>query len=408
MALALLLQCEGLWAQGAQNTEQAKKVVARYIQAIQQADLKTIIDLQSKTPRVIAAIKASNPQVLWPKLIGQYYDESIAVLSKDIRGNAFQAFLPPSCKWNISEVRADAETATVYLTVDYPSVSDAPIVQQFHPYTGSPIGGSARLLKQTILQFLVDTRSQLMDRVTFVRLMQADAFWETPRFMILNVSWNSGKSFGDSPLGVRIDVLGGSTPFHSTIRCGSLTPQMKEHAAPGYIFAELEAISDEDFPLQCSLTVKEGSGRSDEVAFTVPQTPQGIIFVPRYCWVRNPWRLRGQGTPDSFCSLPIREFESGQSTAAQLETGRLRLLAAVGRYVSESMPQHYRELKADGTFYDSGEGLTGTYAVTGTYVVKGDQITFKGSGWTVRSKISENRIVDPDGETFTVKRPALK
>jgi tetratricopeptide (TPR) repeat protein len=316
MALALLLQCEGLWAQGARDTEQPKKVVARYIQAIQQADLKTIIDLQSNTPGQIAAIKASNPQALWAHLIGQYYDEKISSLSKDIssRGNYFQAFLPPSCKWSISEVRADADTAEVYVTVDYPLASDAPIAQQFDR---GPIRGSAKLLKHTILKFLVYTRSQLIGdlsgaveyvffgRSTFVRFEQADVYWETHPFRILNASWEQG-----SGVFLNIDVIGGSPPFNSTTKCGSLKPKMHEDANISIMWYGIE---DEHFPLRCSVKVTERLGQSDEVAFTVPQTPRGQLFISTYCWVRNPWRLRGQGIPNG-CSVPIREFESIQST----------------------------------------------------------------------------------------------
>ena len=79
---------------------------------------------------------------------------------------------------------------------------------------------------------------------------------------------------------------------------------------------------------------------------------------------------------------------------------KAKQLSAAGTYVSEKIPNDYRELKSDGTFYLQ----QGPAGMTGTYEIEGDQITFKlASGSAHRCKIEGNTIVDPDGERFTKK-----
>jgi len=66
-----LLVVQSARAGGGQHPAQPS-VIARYIQAIQKRDFKTIIDLTSYYQQQVAGIKAQNPHVLWPKLIGEY------------------------------------------------------------------------------------------------------------------------------------------------------------------------------------------------------------------------------------------------------------------------------------------------------------------------------------------------
>ena len=57
-------------------------VAARYIEALQKGDFRTVIDLSYGYQAEVAQIKAQNPQVLWPKLTNQYYDAKIAIRSQ--------------------------------------------------------------------------------------------------------------------------------------------------------------------------------------------------------------------------------------------------------------------------------------------------------------------------------------
>jgi len=177
-------------AQSAQSTPRPS-VVARYILAIQKRDFKTVIELTYSYQQEVAKIKANNPQVLWPKLIGEYqqskvstlsqqagywqnYGEGIAAMTGDptqtIR--ALQGLIPASCKWKITESRTDLvqdsiafgryQRTRVYVTVDYPSPSDSPIVDQ-------------NLLKETILEFTLNAKTQFIMAVS--RLSKADLYW---------------------------------------------------------------------------------------------------------------------------------------------------------------------------------------------------------------------------------------
>lgn len=47
-------------------------VAAKYLRALQQHDFKAVIESSASYQAEVDKIKASNPQVLWPNLIGQY------------------------------------------------------------------------------------------------------------------------------------------------------------------------------------------------------------------------------------------------------------------------------------------------------------------------------------------------
>jgi len=68
-----------------------------------------------------------------------------------------------------------------------------------------------------------------------------------------------------------------------------------------------------------------------------------------------------------------------------------------GKYVSERGGNRYREFKSDGTVF-SQEGAQAGYF---TYEIDGDELTVKSpSGRAVKCKIQDNKIIDPDGETW--------
>jgi hypothetical protein len=189
--VSVLPQCAG--PQGARRTSD-QNVIARYIQAIQKRDFKTVIDLTYSFQQQVQTIKANNPQVLWAKLIGEYYTSKASNLSNqpgfwqrygetlvggannpDQSVRALQDFLPNSCKWKVSESRTDQvqdpmtgalyQRTRVYVTVDYLSPAE------------SAIAGQQRL-KEAIIEFDVHAKSQLVMAVS--RLSQGDVYWPVP------------------------------------------------------------------------------------------------------------------------------------------------------------------------------------------------------------------------------------
>ncbi len=169
-------------ARQARGRRAAPGVIPRYIGALERRDFKTVINLTDYYRGQINNIKARNPRVLWPKLIGEYDQRTIPRFSEAPSGGAAflamsmammgdptqnirqaLALLPPSCKWSISETRRGPSLETVYVTVLYPKIAHAPII-------------GPRLLRQTILQFTLSRATGLVDSVAMVS--QANSFWD--------------------------------------------------------------------------------------------------------------------------------------------------------------------------------------------------------------------------------------
>ena len=181
LALSLLIPQRGMPAQASGPSAQAG-VTGRYIQAIQNRDFKTVINLTSYYHQKIESIKAQNPRVLWPKLLGEFYQQTIPDFRQttggplqslgatvmaamgDPSGNIRAALqlLPPSCKWSVTETRRGQQTDTVYVTVSYPDVMGAPIM-------------GSQLLGKTILRVTLNHQTRLVDTVQ--KVSQADTYW---------------------------------------------------------------------------------------------------------------------------------------------------------------------------------------------------------------------------------------
>ncbi len=177
---SFLLPGWGGRAQGGQTVSQSS-VLDRYIQAIRKKDFKTVIDLSDFYQQHVADIKAQNPRALWPKLIEEYYESTIPRFSTEPSGGASFAemsfammgdpaqsiraalvLLPSSCKWTISESRPGPQADSVYVTVDYPEIKDAPVV-------------GSQLLRHTILQFTLNRPTGLVGAIQ--KVSRADTYW---------------------------------------------------------------------------------------------------------------------------------------------------------------------------------------------------------------------------------------
>ena len=157
----------------AQSSESAEPV-PRYLRALQDRDMKTVVDLTAEYQSRMARIRAQNPQVMWVGLLGEYYDTTIASLqprSGYWRDRSGITHLRPGAEWEITETRTETanngqSAAVVYVTVHYPVLALAPIVGTSR---------DANLLKETILEFRVAGDPPLV--AGFRKLRQADVYW---------------------------------------------------------------------------------------------------------------------------------------------------------------------------------------------------------------------------------------
>jgi hypothetical protein len=152
-----LVECHGLTAPGGSGG-----TAKRYLTAAQRKDFKTIIDLTSSFQDSIQNIKRNNPQVLWTKLIGQYYDDQ----AKNLVHDPLLTLVPENAQWSITEQRpVGTNQTTVYATVRYATPADSPIIGQ-------------QRLKQGILQLNIFNTTQQVLGVG--RVEAADTYWPIP------------------------------------------------------------------------------------------------------------------------------------------------------------------------------------------------------------------------------------
>lgn len=309
-------------------------VAARYIEAIQKGDFKTVIDLSYGYQAEVAQIKAQNPQVLWPKLTNEYYDAKIAALSKkpDSSGTYLASFLQamtsdpaqqiqfmqnmvlPNANWKVTETRTEHardsfdgheyDRTIVYITVTFPTLNDSPFVD-------------GKFLKETILE--VDLNAKLQQVMTVGRVAQGDTPWDAP-VTILNAKWQREGLAGMG--GLSAEAFGGKAPYTWKPVCGpydlsnSIINQPTNQQVPASLVVNLQRFpTNVAFPLHCYLTVTDGNGQSDAVGITVPQMLTGVSDL---CYVREPWFSRGQGRPQqsNMCLNPLRATDTASASIA--------------------------------------------------------------------------------------------
>lgn len=267
----------------------ASEVVSRYIGGAQKRDLTTIIDLTYAYQQKVAQIKAQNPQVLWPKLVDEYYKQQTANFSQQAGfwtayaegmtaswGDPTQAIraslvlFPASCKWRISELRAQRvgniveggwDQTTVYVSVSYPSWEDAPLIND-------------KILKATILEFGVDSKTQLIRTIGQV---SAGDEYRDDALHVVRVTWGWGMN------ATRIGVVaaGGIPPYVCSVQIDSFRTQKDcSHLDEETVEVRL--------PAPAQLKVVDSKGQSDEVSFTAPAYPGGLPPLWGYCSFNYP------------------------------------------------------------------------------------------------------------------------
>jgi hypothetical protein len=305
---------------------QDSSMVGRYVIALQERDFKTVIDLSYGYQAEVAQIKAQNPQLLWPKLIKEYYDTNISRLSnldsnratsdpaEHIRSAA--GLLLANTKWSLAETRADR----VFVSTAYPSVTDSPFVD-------------GRFIKQAILQFDVKPNVQFV--MGLERLPQGDTPWDSVPLMVLNARWRVDSLGGGEFTG---SALGGTPPYSWGVQCASqdlaTMHGMTLHSFQTWpqLIVEINArFPDNTFPLPCALTVTDAKRQTDRVAVTVPKMYTGA--GAGYCFVRPPYWERGQARAfgaGQDCLLPVLAIDT---------TGKVSSLSAVSAATSEPPSQ---------------------------------------------------------------------
>jgi len=303
-ALLFLVTCVSVFAQGCSSASAG--VAARYIEALQKRDYKTVIDLSSNYQSQVFKMKTDNPETLWGKLIKEYYDTKISALegkpgywqsygealsgamgdpAQQIRQT--QGLIPPGAKWKITETREGSDRTIVYVSVSYPSLDESPFVD-------------GKFLKATILEFDVDPALRLVTGLG--RLSQGDTQWDAP-LMILNATWRGDRFSGGY---ISAQAVGGTAPFSWVPQCGSveLAKGLAQYDGFGrpldphtsHLVVRFRSFADKMFPLQCVIAVTDGKGQTNTVGVTVPKMFTGFN---EYCWIRPPWFSRGQGLPSS-------------------------------------------------------------------------------------------------------------
>ena len=146
---------------GCSRTTAEGQTVARYIQAIQRHDFRTVVDLTEGHQQAIKRIKSENPQFLWPKLVSQYYESA----TSEEASRGWLSMFPSGCKWEITETRRGVPKTVVYVIVSYSSPANSPI-------------DAARRMKQAVLSFEVATASGLVSSIG--RTRTGDVYWPIP------------------------------------------------------------------------------------------------------------------------------------------------------------------------------------------------------------------------------------
>ncbi len=315
--------------------------VAMLLSGLEQEDFKKVFDVTFAYQAKVQEIQAQNPQVMWQRLIDEYYEatrsaflappatgrgvigsllDNISAFSESLSGAPedpakapIRSFLKPKPRWKILEVRTlppvrdqwsgkELAFSLVYVQLNYGDAEMAPI------FKGS-------ILKETILGIRMESKSRLYWSAQVVP--QSEAYWANSPFRILSVQWQMvfGEGFGQFDTIVSYNILGGTPPYQSSTRCGTMDLEaLKEATVSMPKEASVYGSPLEDpkshisirmkvhfgrtavmFPLTCTATVTDSRNAQDTVSFVVPRAHTNIWEA--YCWIREPWYGWGQGRP---------------------------------------------------------------------------------------------------------------
>jgi hypothetical protein len=269
------------------------KQVEKFLIAVQKRDFKTIFALSAPYLSYIDYIKRTNPQIFWDQKINEYFNSQKEKFDSDKDrfqdGNSFfklielKRFLPPDAKIKVIEVRR----GEVFVQIDYNSIAHSPITN---------MKGNLRSLKKAILVVYVSDGGIVSGYGTY-----QDGFivWPEEALRIVKISWSA-----DGLSGVQLDIKtsGGTPPIRATTDCGSLDIKKLNGFIQRNVFRiskeELEARVKEYFPLTCTTTATDASGKSTTVSFKIAECFTGVGSA--FCWV-NPYFYDG----DAFCNRPL-------------------------------------------------------------------------------------------------------
>jgi murein DD-endopeptidase MepM/ murein hydrolase activator NlpD len=310
------------------------------LNGLDQGDFRKVFDVTLVYQREVEKIKAANPQVMWPRLIGEYYEvkrsgfvqptptgggvigsllSSIAAFAEGVSGSPedparapLRALMRPRPRWKILETRklqperddwsgAVRTFSVVYVQLNYRDGEAAPLFKE-------------GVLKEAILGIRIENQSGLFWSAQVVP--KSELYWPNTPLRILSVQWQTTLAgFGVFDTIVSYNLLGGAPPFRSATRCGTTDLEVIKGAGvrtPEGASVYGSPLEDPKshisitirvdfkrlrvpFPLNCTATVTDSKGAQDTVSFAVPR-PYTETWEA-FCWIREPWYGWGQGRP---------------------------------------------------------------------------------------------------------------
>lgn len=307
---------------GIQAAFNPEKQTEQFLNAVKAKDFKTIFDMTSYYQEGISYIEANNPKMLWQKLINEYYENEKKRVFRREEGFSWQSylesslpdihpatyiqtlmiFLPDNSKWKVVEskkgilqdsMRVERSVFKVYITLTYKTAEESPLID-------------SRLFKEAIFEVIFDAKTGLYMQSS--RLGNGDVFWDKVPLKILSIRWNAD---GFSGLHLFIKGIGGIPPYYSTTMCGEwIVEKLKEVNIESHddsiSIHVMVSFPEESFPVLCTASITDKSGKEDIRIFTVPKMFTGL---DSYCYVTSPWYEWGQGVPE-HCRGPLFKLES--------------------------------------------------------------------------------------------------
>ncbi|HYX29344.1 MAG TPA: hypothetical protein VE863_12335 [Pyrinomonadaceae bacterium] len=303
------------------STAGPSKAAAELLGGFEDGDFKKIFDNSFVYQAELGRLRAQNPQVMWPQVTTQYFESkrsefikppqrnlfSIAqpfTYAQDPKETALTDLLKPKPSWKILETRSlqpemdmsgtRRAFSAVYVQLNYKDMSAAPVFGE-------------GLLKQTIVSLKFESDHALFWSAEVIA--NSDAKWQMDRPRITSAQWVTTLR---GSLNIGYNILGGAPPYSSTTRCGSYQLENMGGVAPDpsgrvlgspleiprshiNIYIQYTELPNNQFPLSCSLVVRDANGHEDTATFVVPRMyaePWG-----GFCFVRHPWFEWGQAIP---------------------------------------------------------------------------------------------------------------
>lgn len=307
---------------GAQSIKTPSKTVSRLIESLLSSDFKGLFETSCSFQAQVNQIKANNPEVMWNRLIDEYYQTCAKKFSRpetfwenyDRQWGMGQndAAVPRELwplfqakpSWKIIEskkgnwkqgILSDAIPGTmVYVQLDYST------------WDSSPIWGGAPL-REIILACLVPDDSGCVASCGTVA--KSESYWNTTPLKIYAVTWSSTSMFSAGTSTMVIKCIGGEPPLSCTCRVANVQMDGGGHnvirgEGARDLIVTTGFINIPQGTALGRIVVTDSHGQTDEVWLTIPAGQTGVGGVDSaYCWTRQPW-AKWSPYPGQECRTP--------------------------------------------------------------------------------------------------------